>query len=293
MIAAYEDWPDAVRAAEPYVGTESVTALARVLGLRRLGEAPTVIDEGAQELDGVVIRRLRWSVGYGPDTTAWLLRPADVAGRLPGVLGLHCHGGIRSVGGEQLVDVGPDASPRPGWLRDLCYYGLAPANDLARRGFAVLVHDTFSWGSRRFDLSGPTPRLAALLEAQEALWRQQGVTPTDDERFDIVSRWHEDTVAKAAGTIGQTFAGAVLTDDLVALRVLARRRESTHPARHVRLLGRRRPEPAAGGSGRSARRLRGQLHDGHLRLARARRAGYPLVAVARAGAVVADRTGRT
>jgi dienelactone hydrolase len=36
-----------------------------------------------------------------------------------------------------------------------------------------------------------------------------------------VSRLHEDTVAKAAGTLGQTFAGAVLTDDLVALEVLA------------------------------------------------------------------------
>jgi dienelactone hydrolase len=85
----------------------------------------------------------------------------------------------------------------------------------------VLVHDTFSWASRRFDLSRPTPRLAALIEAQEALWRQQGLAPTADERFDIVSRLHEDTVAKAAGALGQTFAGAVLTDDLVALDVLA------------------------------------------------------------------------
>jgi dienelactone hydrolase len=85
----------------------------------------------------------------------------------------------------------------------------------------VLVHDTVSWASRRFDLSRLTPRLAALAEAQEALWRQEGLSPTDDERFDVVSRLHEDTVAKAAGTLGQTFTGAVLTDDLVALEVLA------------------------------------------------------------------------
>jgi len=69
--------------------------------------------------------------------------------------------------------------------------------------------------------SRPTPRLAALVEAQEALWRQQGVRPTQDERFDFVSRLHEDTVAKAAGALGQTFAGAVVADDLVALEVLA------------------------------------------------------------------------
>ncbi len=180
-----------------------------------------MVEEGSERRDGVLITRLRWTVGYGPDTIAWLLRPADVRHPLPGVLGLHCHGGVRSVGAEQLVDLGPRSSPRAAELRAAYYSGRAPANELARRGHVVLVHDTFSWGSRRFDLSRPTPRLAALLDAQNALWQQQGAQPTDDERFDVVSGWHEDTLAKAAGALGQTFAGAVLADDLVALRVLA------------------------------------------------------------------------
>ena len=149
------------------------------------------------------------------------MRPARVRRSLPGILGMHCHGGVRSVGAEQLVDLGSRSSPRAAALRTTYYSGRAPANDLARLGHVVLVHDTFSWGSRRFDLSRPTARLAGLLEAQEALWRQQGVQPTEEERFDVVSGWHEDTLAKAAGALGQTFAGAVLTDDLVALQVLA------------------------------------------------------------------------
>ena len=178
-------------------------------------------DDGSRLLDGVLIRRLRWSVGYGPETTAWLLRPAGVRHNLPGVLGMHCHGGVRSVGGEQLVDLGADSSSRAAWLRAVYYSGRGPANELARRGHVVLVHDSFSWGSRRFDLSRPTPRLAGLIEAQDALWRQQGLSPTEEERFDLASGLHEDTLAKAAGALGQTFAGAVLTDDLVALEVLA------------------------------------------------------------------------
>ena len=221
-IAGYEDWPAVVRSAEPYVGEDSAgTALGRVLGLRRVPDRPAVHDEGSRRVDGVWIRRLRWSVGYGPDTTAWLLRPAGARRNLPGVLGMHCHGGVRSVGAEQLVDLGAASSARAAWLRATYYSGRAPANELARQGNVVLAHDTFSWGSRRFDLSRPTLRLSALLEAQNALWRQQGVSPTDDERFDVVSGLHEDTVAKAAGALGQTFAGAVLMDDLVALRVLA------------------------------------------------------------------------
>ncbi|SDS61485.1 hypothetical protein SAMN04488543_2060 [Friedmanniella luteola] len=178
-------------------------------------------DEGSSTVDGVAVRRLRWSVGFGPDTTGWLLRPAGVDGPLPGVLGLHCHGGVRSVGGEQLVDSGPGTAPRAVRLRQDWYDGRAPANDLARRGVAVLVHDAFSWGSRRFDLSRPTPRLAAQFEAHEARWRELGVALDPDERFDVLANLHEDTLAKAAGVLGQTFAGLVVADDLVALEVLA------------------------------------------------------------------------
>src|SRR3712207_7761884 len=94
-IAGYEDWLAAVRTAQPYRGADAAgTALGHVLGLRRLRDRPPVIDEGSQNVDGVTVRRLRWSVGYGPDTTAWLLRPADSPGRLAGVLGMHCHGGV-------------------------------------------------------------------------------------------------------------------------------------------------------------------------------------------------------
>jgi dienelactone hydrolase len=233
-----------VRSAEPYVGADAAgTALGRVLGLRQPPDRPTVLDEGDQQLDGVLIRRLRWSVGYGPDTTGWLLRPAGLRRSLPGIIGMHCHGGVRSVGAEQLVDLGADSSSRAIWLRDAYYSGRAPANELARQGYAVLVHDAFSWASRRFDLSRPAPRLAALLAAQTALWQAEGVNPTDDERFDLASALHEDTLAKAAGALGQTFAGAVLYDDLVALGVLATA-EGTDPA-HLGTFG------FSGGGGRS------------------------------------------
>ena len=65
-IAGYEDWPTAVRSAEPYIGVDAATtALGRVLGVRQSGPRPSVHDEGSRRLDGIQIRRLRWSVGYG------------------------------------------------------------------------------------------------------------------------------------------------------------------------------------------------------------------------------------
>ncbi len=221
-IAGYEDWPAFVRDGPPFEGpTAEMTALGRLLGVIGPQSTPVITEVDRQLCDEVEIRQLRWSVGLGPETTAWLLRPVGLTGDLPGVVGMHCHGGVRSVGGEQLVDLGDRARPQARRLRAQWYSGHSPANELARRGFAVLVHDTFSWGSRRFDLSRPTSRLAGLLEAYEALWREQGVIPDEDERFDLASGLHEDTIAKAAGTLGQTLTGAVLTDDLVALDVLA------------------------------------------------------------------------
>src|SRR5918998_6383941 len=88
-LAGYEDWPAAVRSAEPYIGADAAsTTLGRVLGLRQVPNRPTVHDEGSELRDGVLIRRLRWSVGYGPDTSAWLLRPVGIRRSLPGILGM-------------------------------------------------------------------------------------------------------------------------------------------------------------------------------------------------------------
>ena len=81
-------------------------------------------------------------------------------------------------------------------------------------------------------------------------------------------------MAKAAGALGQTFAGAVLADDLVAFGVFGRPRWSRpDTSRHVRLLRWWRPQLAAGCAGRPGPGMRGELHDGHLRLPGAGRAG--------------------
>lgn len=101
-------------------------------------------------------------------------------------------------------------------------YGDRPfATWLASKGFAVLAHDTFSWGSRRFDLSTPPWRTSAAVEGRKALWREAGVVPSEAELYDAAAAAHEDTVAKAAGVLGTSYAGMVAHDDLAALRVLA------------------------------------------------------------------------
>jgi dienelactone hydrolase len=95
---------------------------------------------------------LSYSLGYGPRTRAWLLKPAEATGPLPGVLALHGHDGFKYYGKEKITDGPEPAPPVVTALRSVHYQGRAFAGDLAREGFVVLVPDVFGWGSRRFPL---------------------------------------------------------------------------------------------------------------------------------------------
>lgn len=220
-LAGYADLP-AHLAGAPVASFRDASRrrLAEILGVHR-AEASDLRLEREWIADGVRGRELSWSVGFGPRTRAFFLTPVGHNGVLPGLLALHCHGGVRSTGAEQLVDTGLAPHPSAASLRGSVYAGRALANDLARDGFAVLAHDTFSWGSRAFDLSNPSPKLAEQIVAFEALWRERGGLPSDEERFDAISSLHEDHLAKALGVLDTSLAGMVVADDLAALDVLA------------------------------------------------------------------------
>ena len=222
-LAGYADWPAFVaRAPRRSSHDPARRALADVLGVR-VARATDLRVEREWTADAVRGTELSWWVGFGPRTRAYLLEPAEHDGGLPGVLALHAHGGVRSTGAEQLVDTGRAPHPSAARLRERSYGGRAVANDLARAGFAVLVPDAFSWASRAFDLSAVSGSLARVGAALDALHREGGEVLSEDERFDELSSLHEHVIAKGAGVLGTTFAGAVATDDLAALDVLAGR----------------------------------------------------------------------
>jgi dienelactone hydrolase len=154
--------------------------------------------------DGVSLTELGWQTAFGPPTRAWLALPSPRPATAPGILALHCHAGIKSVGAQRLLTTTHPVAER---LRHELYGGVALVENLARAGFAVLAHDTFAWGSRRFGLDPPPWRLASTLGP--------------DPGYDAAAALHESTVAKYAGVMGTSFAGAVAHDDLTALDVLA------------------------------------------------------------------------
>lgn len=220
-IGGFEDWPDALRQLGKHQGHNTAsTRLVQALGVPASVPAPPVTVHSTRVIDGVELQELGWELPYGPPTKGYLLKPAHTEGTLPGVLWLHCHGGNKWLGAERLIDAGAETSAEVATLQSELYSGRAVANDLARAGFAVLVHDSFSWGSRRFPLDPPPARVAEALAARRALWREEGIRPTPAMEYNAAAAIHEHTVAKTAGLLGTSYAGMVAFEDLVALDVL-------------------------------------------------------------------------
>ncbi|GAA4968357.1 dienelactone hydrolase [Nonomuraea thailandensis] len=161
---------------------------------------------------------LSWSVGFGPRTRAYLLKPRDADGPLPGVVALHCHAGMKWAGKEKIADGPEGPSPEVRRLRDAIYGGRAFANALARRGFVVLAHDVFVWGSRRFPLE--------TAEGSSGV-DDRGDAPdaplSEADRYDRAAKAHEHVVAKHCAALGTSFTGVVAGEDLAAAAYLRSR----------------------------------------------------------------------
>ena len=203
-------------------------ATARVwdcLAAPELPATPKVRVEARGEFDGLSWERLSWQLPWGPRTDAVFLKPLKTkpGQRLPAILGLHDHGGKKYFGWRKIAQIGPVVHPLISEHRE-CYGGLAWANEAAHRGYAVLVHDTFPFGSRRVRVADVLPVIAG-----------KGVDPADNESNGIAAynEWagdHEHLMAKSLFCAGTTWPGVYLRDDQAALSVLCARNE-VDPAR--------------------------------------------------------------
>jgi dienelactone hydrolase len=169
------------------------------------------------EFEGLSIEHLQWQLPFGPPTEALLLKPARSTGKLPGIVGLHDHGGNKYFGLRKITRMSND--PHPAILRhqEQYYSGLAWANELARRGYVVLVHDTFTFGSRRVRLADlPASIRGNLVEVNPE-------AEDEIQRYNQFAGNHEHIIAKSLFSAGMTWPGVFLFDDRRALDYLASR----------------------------------------------------------------------
>jgi dienelactone hydrolase len=192
-----------------------------LLGFSRLAPLvrnPRVV--ATWERDGLVGEEISWSVGYGPETRAWVLKPAGADQALPGVVALHEHGGVKFFGKEKIANGRDPASATVEKTRADFYGGRAFVNELAKQGFVVLAHDVFLWGSRRFPLESMPESVHRLVENWVKSRTKTAAKPTEAERYEVAAQYHEHTIEKYCTLLGTTLAGVVSFEDRVAARYL-------------------------------------------------------------------------
>jgi dienelactone hydrolase len=91
----------------------------------------------------------------------WLV-PTHSRGPFPAVVALHDHGGFFYSGKEKLVQL-ENEHPALTEFKQRSYGGRSWADELARRGFVVLVADAFYWGDRRMQFEEPPEELKQRL----------------------------------------------------------------------------------------------------------------------------------
>lgn len=189
------------------------------LAMPAIGPAPQVKVHRQYAYDGLQVEELSWQLPYGRPTEAILLKPQNAKGPLPGILAFHDHGGNKYFGKAKITRTADRQHPLMESHQREYYSGFAWANEIAKRGYVVLVSDGFTFASRR-----------VLLQDVPAHLRQ-GLSDPDPENaagIAAYNQWageHEHVMAKSLFSAGTTWPGVFLAEDSIALDILAARPE--------------------------------------------------------------------
>jgi dienelactone hydrolase len=182
-----------------------------------IGGLPKVNVNKQYNYDGLHIEELTWQLPYGRPTEAVLLKPLNATGPLPAVLALHDHGGNKYYGSRKIVRLS-DKLPAGIEEHQKTYYeGKGWANELAKRGYVVLVPDAFPFASRRV-------MIADVPEARRNNYKDPD--PDSVEQISKYNQWasdHEEIMGKSLFSAGTTWPGVWLAEDIKALDVLSAR----------------------------------------------------------------------
>lgn len=193
--------------------------LVERLGVPDIGGMPQVTLKKQYEYDGLHIEELTWQLPYGRPTEGILLKPANAKGPLPAILAFHDHGGNKYFGTRKITKTSNQQHPLMKEHQQEYYEGMAWANEIAKRGYVVLVSDAFPFASRRVWMQDVPVHLRRGLNDND---------PENSENIRKYNEWageHEHVMSKSLLSAGTTWAGVFYAEDKKALDVLCARQD--------------------------------------------------------------------
>lgn len=189
------------------------------MGVPDIGGMPTVTVKKQYEYDGLHIEELTWQLPYGRPTEGILLKPAKAKTPLPAILAFHDHGGNKYFGTRKITKTSDEQHPLMKEHQQEYYEGLAWANEIAKRGYVVLVSDAFPFASRRVWMQDVPAHLRRGLSDND---------PENSENIRKYNEWageHEHIMSKSLLSAGTTWAGVFYAEDKKALDILCARKD--------------------------------------------------------------------
>jgi dienelactone hydrolase len=189
------------------------------LAIPDIGGLPEVKINKQYTYDGLHIEELSWQLPYGRTTSGIVLKPVDAVKPLPGILAFHDHGANKYFGNRKITRTNDKRHPIIEAHQKEYYDNLAWANEIAKRGYVVLVSDAFPFASRR----------VMMQDVPEHL--RQNLNDNDPENSDNIleyNKWaaeHEHIMAKSLFSAGTTWPGVFFAEDRKALDILCSRKD--------------------------------------------------------------------
>lgn len=161
--------------------------------------------ELVETVDRSAFLRERLLINTTPDIRlpVYVLIPKDAPKPAPAIVCLHDHGGFYYWGKEKVVGVEPE-NPVLTAFKETYYSGRSIADELATRGFVVIVSDMLHWGERAMYLEADPARIKN---------RTLDVTQEDVNAFNARSWAHEELMSRTALACGATWSGINVWDD--------------------------------------------------------------------------------
>ncbi len=182
-----------------------------------IGTMPAVTVNKQYLYDGLHIEELSWQLPYGRPTEALLLKPEAAKRKFPAILAFHDHGGNKYFGTRKITKTSDQQHPLMIAHQKEYYEGLAWANEIAKRGYIVLVPDAFPFASRRVMMKDVPDFMRNGLNDND---------PENSKNINAYNQWagqHEHTMAKSLFCAGTTWPAVFFAEDKKALDILCAR----------------------------------------------------------------------
>jgi dienelactone hydrolase len=189
------------------------------MSIPNIGGMPKANVNKQYTYDGLHIEELSWQLPYGRATEAILLKPENAKGKSPAILAFHDHGGNKYFGTRKIIKTSDQQHPTMIAHQKEYYEGAAWANEIAKRGYVVLVPDAFTFASRRVMMQD-VPEFM-----RDGLNDNDPENPANIEKYNQWAGQHEHTMAKSLFCAGTTWPAVFFAEDQKALDILCARKD--------------------------------------------------------------------